>query len=385
LFKDEFETESGKAKKKTRWIAQKNTLGEAERSMLNLYCQRAQLVDGQRVLDIGCGWGSFSLYAAERYPHSTFVAVSNSSTQKTFIDQRAREKGLKNLIVITCDINQLTWEIIETALEQKQQEQQQEQQPGDGGESIKHHHPPSSSSSISSFVNDSYPSSLASSVSDLTALVDSNSTPSSSSLDLVSLSNSITDLTCSSSSCESGERIGGVRGRRGEESRDEKPLLFDRLISIECFEHMKNYQLLLAKLSSFVQPSIGLFFIHIFVHRSTPYQFNTDNWLSRYFFTGGNMPSSDLLLYFQDKITLQQMWSVNGNHYSRTAQEWLHRMDENWEKIIRIFHSSKKGCSWKEAEQYARMWRVFFVAVEETFKFNRGEEWFVAHYLFQNK
>mmetsp|Transcript_33271 Transcript_33271/g.94252 ORF Transcript_33271/g.94252 Transcript_33271/m.94252 type:complete len:321 (+) Transcript_33271:83-1045(+) len=202
------------------------TLGEAEEAMLSLYCERAQLQDGQDVLELGCGWGSLCLYVAAKYPKSRVTAVSNSKTQRDFINHRAEERGIKNLTILTD--NMVTFHA---------------------------------------------------------------------------------------------------------------PATYDRVISVEMFEHMKNYQVLMGRISGWLRPG-GMLFVHIFVHRRFPYHFEVqreDDWMAKYFFSGGTMPSLDLLLYFQDNLAIQDQWYINGQHYSKTLEAWLLKQDQNRKTIMPIF------------------------------------------------
>lgn len=248
-----------------------SSLDEAEEAMFGLYAERAQLQDGQSVLDVGCGWGSLSIYIAEKYPNSKVTGVSNSETQKAFITEECSKRGLSNVTIITCDINVFS----------------------------------------------------------------------------------------------SGDT-------------------FDRILSIEMFEHMKNYQKLLKKISSWLKPD-GLLFVHIFVHKSIPYHFEDqgeDDWMSRNFFTGGTMPSTSLLLYFQDDVSVVNQWFVNGTHYARTSEGWLLKMDAQI-KVIRPIFAKTYGEA--EVTKWVAHWRTFFIAVAEMFAYRNGEEWGVGHYLFKKK
>eukprot|EP00879_Flechtneria_rotunda_P012911 GHRR01013484.1.p1 GENE.GHRR01013484.1~~GHRR01013484.1.p1 ORF type:complete len:380 (+),score=109.41 GHRR01013484.1:212-1351(+) len=247
-----------------------DTLEEAERSMLALYCARARLHNGQSVLELGCGWGSLSLFMAQAYPNSTVTAVSNSNTQREYIMQRARDLDLTNLQVITADMNDF-----------------------------------------------------------------------------------------------------------------QAPSTYDRVVSIEMFEHMKNYQELLRRISTWLQPG-GLLFVHIFCHKSQPYHFEVrdeSDWMAKYFFSGGTMPSLDLLLYFQHHLSLQQQWWVNGRHYSATLEAWLAKQDRLKGAIMPIFAQVYGQAA---ALKWFVYWRLFYLACSELFSFNGGEEWGVGHYLFVN-
>lgn len=244
-------------------------LDESEEEMLELYCQRAQLKDGQRILELGCGWGSLSLFLAKKYPNSQITAVSNSNSQREHIEQEIAQHGLKNLTIHTCDINH--FEVKET---------------------------------------------------------------------------------------------------------------FDRVLSIEMFEHMRNYQELLEKVSSWVSPG-GKLFVHIFCHREYSYFFDIiddTDWMAKYFFTGGIMPAQDLLLFFQDDFKIESHWHVNGNHYHKTCEAWLEKFDANSKEV---YPCIKQAYGAENARRMYVYWRVFFMACSELFRYRGGEEWFVSHYLFE--
>ena len=245
-------------------------LEHAEASMLALTCERAQLQDGQQILELGCGWGSLSLWMAKHYPNSSILAVSNSRPQREFIESRARELGLTNLSVQTCDMNDFTTE----------------------------------------------------------------------------------------------QR-------------------FDRVVSVEMFEHMRNWQSLLERISNWLKPE-GKLFIHIFSHRRYAYAFSSEgdsNWMGRYFFTGGIMPSNDLLLYFQKDLLLEQHWVLSGVHYQRTADAWLQMMDSQKGEILQTFRETYG----KDADVWFQRWRMFFLATSEVWGFRGGNEWLISHYLFNNR
>ncbi|MHA4807086.1 SAM-dependent methyltransferase [Flavitalea flava] len=260
------------------WNPGVTDLDQAEADMLELTCQRAELKDGQQVLELGCGWGSLSLFMAARYPNSRFTVVSNSRTQKEFIDSRIPERGLTNLRVITADMNDL-------------------------GDLAGLHHSPEKGS-------------------------------------------------------------------------------FDRIVSVEMFEHMRNYQLLMELCASFLKPE-GKLFVHIFTHRQFVYLFEEKDgtdWMSRYFFTGGIMPSNDLLLHFSDHLSIEKQWSVNGTHYGRTAGAWLQNMDRHKPEIIPLF---ERVYGRPEALKWWVHWRIFFMACTELWNYGQGNEWMVSHYLFR--
>ncbi|HST19425.1 MAG TPA: class I SAM-dependent methyltransferase [Gaiellaceae bacterium] len=234
------------------WPAGVHSLAGAEEAMLALTCQRARLCDGQSILDLGCGWGSFALYAAERYPSSHVTAVSNSALQRRYIEAQAPP----NLEVITADVNRLA-------------------------------------------------------------------------------------LT----------------------------RCFDRVVSVEMFEHMRNYEALMAVIAGLLAPE-GLLFVHLFCHRELAYPYET-GWMARRFFTGGTMPSVDLLPSFDRDLRLVEGWLVDGTHYARTAEAWLERLHDNEREIASRF-----------GRAFLADWRVFFLACAELWGYRRGTEWLVAHYLF---
>jgi cyclopropane-fatty-acyl-phospholipid synthase len=249
----------------------RETLAEAEEAMLALYAERAQLADGQRILELGCGWGSLCLTNAEKFPNARITAISNSRTQKEFIDATAQARGLTNLEIITCDINAF----------------------------------------------------------------------------------------------------------------DIAPAQFDRVVSVEMFEHLKNYDRLFANIARWLKPG-GLLFTHIFTHARYSYHFvarDETDWMSRYFFTGGQMPAHDLLPQFQDHLKLVTDWKVNGTHYQRTAEHWLKNMDAHRAEILPLFADTYGR---EHAEKWWAYWRIFYLSCAELWGYRRGEEWLVSHYLFQN-
>lgn len=247
------------------------TLDEAEEEMLNLYCERGEFKDGMDILELGCGWGSLTLYLASRYPNSSVTAISNSASQREFIEERARERGIKNLRVLTQDMN-------------------------------------------------------------------------------------IFDI-------------------------DKK---FDRIISIEMFEHMRNYNVLFERVASWLKDD-GKVFIHVFCHKNASYFFETegeDNWMGKYFFTGGVMPSFDLFERVQDSLKLQKKWKVNGKHYQETSEQWFNNMEKNERQLMGVL---AKTYGKDNAKLWFERWKIFFASCAELFGYREGEEWFVGHFLFGKK
>lgn len=252
------------------WNEGVDDLTDAEKKMLEIYIERAELKDGQDVLELGCGWGSMSLFMAKTFPNSNITGVSNSATQKKYIDSKVEELGLKNLTIITCDMNQ--FQIDKT---------------------------------------------------------------------------------------------------------------FDRVVSIEMFEHMRNYQKLFSKVHSFLKDD-GKLFVHVFTHKDFAYLYEAkdeNDWIGKYFFTGGVMPSNDLFLHFDDYLTLDEMWKVNGRHYEKTSNAWLENMDENRDKIIPIL----KKTYGNEYRKWWNYWRIFFMSCAELWGYDKGREWMVCHYRFKKQ
>ncbi len=250
------------------WNSAADTLAQSEDNMLALTCARAEIADGQNILELGCGWGSLSLWLAAHYPGARITAVSNSRSQKAFIEAAAAHAGLKNLAVLTCDMNVF-----------------------------------------------------------------------------------------------------------------EMDARFDRVVSVEMFEHMKNYQLLMRKIAGWLAPG-GKLFVHLFTHRDCAYHFEDrgpDDWMARHFFSGGQMPSADLLSHFQDDLTLAQQWTVDGLHYQKTAEAWLQNMDAHRAEIL---PSLAQTYGPGQARRWWAYWRIFFMSCAELFGYRQGREWFVSHYLF---
>jgi cyclopropane-fatty-acyl-phospholipid synthase len=244
------------------WPAGVDALGAAEAAMLELTAARAGLADGQAVLDLGCGWGALTLWAAARFPRSRFTAISNSRSQRDHIAEQARQRGLSNVAVRVADVRSL-------------------------------------------------------------------------------------------------ELPAGA---------------FDRVVSVEMFEHMRNYQALLRRIAGWLAPG-GALFVHVFAHRRHAYPFEdagASDWMAREFFTGGLMPSRDLLREFQDDLAITDQWWLDGNHYARTAEAWYGNLMAHRGELAELLGGRTR----------VERWRVFFLACAELFGFRGGREWGVAHYRF---
>lgn len=257
------------------WPEKCEDLAESEDHALDVSIQRAEIQDGMRLLDLGCGWGSMTLKLAEMFPRADIKALSNSHSQREFIMAEARRRGFHNVEVITGD-------------------------------------------------------------------------------------------------------IGVFQGLEGWASS------FDRVVSIEMLEHVRNYEALFEKISGWLKPQ-GKMFVHIFSHRQHAYPFDVegdDNWMGRYFFTGGQMPSHHLLTRFQKHLLLEEEWAWSGRHYQKTSEAWLRNMDLHKDEIQAIF---KKVYGDKEAARWVERWRVFFMSCAELFGYRGGREWGVSHYRFVNR
>ncbi len=240
----------------------------SEHDMLELTVERAALKNGQSVLELGCGWGSLTLFMAQRYPQSQIVAVSNSATQRNFIENRMKERHIANVRVITGDMNQFD-------IDQQ----------------------------------------------------------------------------------------------------------FDRVVSVEMFEHMRNYNKLLEKIARFLKDD-GKLFVHIFTHKEYAYLYDEkdeSDWIGKYFFTGGIMPSDDLLFYFWDYLQVEKHWHISGVHYQKTSEGWLKNMEKNKDQIIPILKATYGEDQYKKWWTY---WRVFFMSCAELWGYRNGTEWMVSHYRF---
>jgi len=272
-----FDLVLGKNKKysSAHFSSQNLTLDQAEDEALETTMTRAGLKDGQKILELGCGWGSLTLAMGRKFRKSQIVALSNSRSQREWIEARAKTEGLGNITVLTRNIVE------------------------------------------------------------------------------------VTDL-----------------GREFGE--------FDRVVSVEMFEHLRNYELLFSRISQWLKPE-GELFVHIFTHRDASYLFETegeDNWMGRYFFTGGQMPAQDLFLDFQKDLELTDQWAWSGTHYGETSERWLQNLDRNRDRVLEIFKTTYGA---DQSTLWLNRWRVFFMACAELFNFDHGREWGVTHYRFKNR
>ena len=250
------------------WNPGTDKLDRAETEALRITCEHAALADGQRILELGCGWGSLSLWMAAQYPGSQITAISNSHSQREYIEQQARHLDMRNLQVITCDMNDF--------------------------------------------------------------------------------------------------------------HTDEQ---FDRVVSVEMFEHMRNWPQLFQRVAGWLNDD-GEFFMHIFAHRNIPYLFevkDANDWMSEYFFSGGMMPSDDLPLHFQQHLALRQHWVWDGRHYEKTANAWLANMDRHKDELWPILQSAYGEA---DVATWWMRWRLFFMACAELFGYDNGQQWWVSHYRF---
>lgn len=253
------------------FFADGDDLAAAENRSLQIYSERAKLNDGQHILELGCGWGSFTLWMAEKYPNAKITAVSNSNSQRLHIMAQAEAKGFNNVNVITQDVNQLVF----------------------------------------------------------------------------------------------SEQI------------------FDRVVSVEMFEHVRNYAQLFKNIAHWLKPD-GLLWCHIFCHRFLQYPFEVqeeDDWMSAHFFTGGLMPAISTFSHFQDDLRLEQEWQWSGQHYEKTANAWLSNMDKKQQQLAPIFEQIYG----KDARIWWQRWRLFFMACAELFGYEQGNQWLVGHYRFSKR
>ena len=251
------------------WPPHVQHLDAAEAEALAITCARAGLGNGMDILELGCGWGSLTLWMATHYPGSRITAVSNSASQREHILAEAARQGLGNVSVITRDMNTFDTEA-----------------------------------------------------------------------------------------------------------------RFDRVVSVEMFEHMRNWRELFGRVHGWLRPG-GQFFLHVFVHRAVPYAFDArdaSDWMSAHFFSGGMMPSDDLALRFQDRLQLVQRWRWSGTHYAKTANAWLANVDARRDEVLAVLSATYGAHA---AELWLQRWRIFFMACAELFGYDGGQQWWVSHYLFE--
>lgn len=250
------------------WESETHNLDEAEELSFRVTADHADLKDGQSILELGCGWGSLSLWMARRYPNSTILGVSNSHSQRESIMARALAEGLSNLEIVTCDMNDFSTE--------------------------KH---------------------------------------------------------------------------------------FDRVVSVEMFEHMRNWQALMARIAGWLNAD-GRFFMHVFTHAKAPYLFevqDANDWMSEYFFSGGMMPSLDLAPRVTSDLRLEEQWTISGDHYRKTSDAWLANMTQNRTRVMEILESTYGK---HQSRLWWHRWRIFFLACSELFGYDQGRTWPIGHYRF---
>ena len=268
-----FELVLGKQRKYSccLWESDTRSLDEAEEISLRVTAEHADLKDGQAILELGCGWGSLSLWMARHYPNSTILGVSNSHSQRESIMARARAEGLTNLEIVTCDMNDFATE--------------------------------------------------------------------------------------------------------GH---------FDRVVSVEMFEHMRNWQALMGRIAGWLNPD-GRFFMHVFTHAQAPYLFevqDANDWMSEYFFSGGMMPSLDLAPRVATALELDQQWTISGEHYRKTSDAWLSNMAAHRTRLMAILETTYGK---HQTRLWWHRWRIFFLACSELFGYAQGEVWPIGHYRFRKR
>jgi cyclopropane-fatty-acyl-phospholipid synthase len=246
------------------WRPPAMTLAQAEEAMLALTCERAQIEDGMDILDLGCGWGSLCLWLGERYPNARVTGISSSLPHREHIERQARERGLKNVEIVTADAN----------------------------------------------------------------------------------------------------------------SYDPERTV-DRVVSIEMFEHMRNWKELLRRIATRLDPGGGRAFVQVFSHRSLAYRFE-GTWAAERFFTGGTMPSHDLMLRFQEHLLVEDRWAVSGSNYARTLRAWLERLDANSAEALAVL---ERHAGRREARRQLAAWRLFMISTAEIWDHNGGNEWLISQYL----
>jgi len=245
------------------WPRGVSDLAAAEEAMLQVTCERAQVQDGMDILDLGCGWGSLSLWLAERYPNARVTGVTHSVEQRRHVEREISKRELGNVEIVTANANDF-----------------------DPGRAV------------------------------------------------------------------------------------------DRVLSVELFEHMRNWKELLRRISGRLQPG-GKAFVHVFSHRSLAYRFD-GTWAAERFFTGGTMPSHDLLLRFQEHLVVEDRWAVSGTHYARTLRAWLERLDANSRRALELL---EEQAGRREARRQLAAWRLFMISTSEIWDWRGGDEWLVSHYL----
>jgi len=173
--------------------------------------------------------------------------------------------------------------------------------------------------------------------------------------------------------------FGNVATVRADVNEFEPSERFDRIVSVEMFEHVRNHARLLSRIARWLEPD-GFLFVHLFCHRefSYPFEVETDSdWMARHFFTGGVMPSIDLLSRFDRDLTVEQFWTVGGKHYERTLLAWLDKLDGSRPEALQILEAHYGR---ERARLWFVRWRLFLLSCAELFGYRNGQEWMVAHY-----